>query len=181
MNCSKVLDMVYEYSSGDPDREDPNREDPSREDSMPILYQIQIWLHTIVCPACAQEIERYQVTRDIMREDFFPASPELEGAIMARVAAEEEQAEAQGSFAAGGAEGDAVSGGLSFRGWAIAGLIILISLATSFFGLDFQKVADETGISFLLPVGITIGIVLTTYGAFFIGSHLKELSERFDL
>ena len=166
MNCSKVLDMVYEYSGGDPDREDP----------MPLLNQIQIWLHTIICPACAQEIERYQVTRDIMREDFFPSSPELEDAIMARIAGEEEL-DAQGSFTTG----DAAAGGLSFRGWAIAGLIILISLATSFFGLDFQKVADETGISFLLPVGITIGIVLTTYGAFFIGSHLKELSERFDL
>ena len=35
--------------------------------------------------------------------------------------------------------------------------------------------------SFLLPVGITIGVVLTTYGALFIGSHLKELSERFGL
>jgi hypothetical protein len=166
MNCSKVLDMVYEYSGGDPDREDP----------MPLLNQIQIWLHTIICPACAQEIERYQVTRDIMREDFFPSSPELEDAIMARIAGEEEL-NAQEPYAAA----DIAAGGLSFRGWAIAGLIILISLATSFFGLDFQKVADETGISFLLPVGITIGIVLTTYGAFFIGSHLKELSERFDL
>jgi hypothetical protein len=35
--------------------------------------------------------------------------------------------------------------------------------------------------SYLLPVGITIGIVLTSYGALFIGSHLKELSERFGL
>ena len=171
MNCSKVLDMVYEYSGGDPDREDP----------MPLLNQIQIWLHTIICPACAQEIERYQVTRDIMREDFFPSSPELEDVIMARIAGEEEL-NAQEPFAVNGAAvADIAAGGLSFRGWAIAGLIILISLATSFFGLDFQKVADETGISFLLPVGITIGIVLTTYGAFFIGSHLKELSERFDL
>jgi hypothetical protein len=30
-------------------------------------------------------------------------------------------------------------------------------------------------------VGITIGIVLTCYGALFIGSHLKELMERFGL
>jgi len=163
MNCSKILDSVYEYSGGDPDR----------EDSMPLFLQLQVWLHTIVCPNCAQEIERYEVTRDILREDFFPPSPELEEAIMAKVAEEDEQTETEDLYAA--------SGGLSFRGWAIAGIIILVSLATSFFGLDFQKVADETGISFMLPVGITIGIVLTTYGAFFIGSHLKELSERFDL
>jgi hypothetical protein len=35
--------------------------------------------------------------------------------------------------------------------------------------------------SFLLPVGITFGIVLTSYGALFIGSHLEEFSERFGL
>jgi len=104
MNCSKILDMFYEYSG----------DDPGREDSMPLLYQIQIWLHTIICPNCAQEIERYQVTRDIMREDFFPPSPELEDAIMTRVAAEEERTDAEESYAA--------VGGLSFRGWAIAGV-----------------------------------------------------------
>jgi len=163
MNCSKILDLVYEYSGGDADREDP----------MPLFYQIQVWLHTMICPACAQEIERYEAARNILREDFFPPSPELEDAIMAKIAVEEIQTESEESYAA--------AGGLSFRGWAIAGLIILVSLATSFFGLDFQKVANVSGISFLLPVGITIGIVLTTYGAFFIGSHLKELSERFDL
>jgi hypothetical protein len=45
--------------------------------------------------------------------------------------------------------------------------------------MDFIKVADTQGSSFLLPVGITIGAVLTGYGALFIGSHLKELSSRF--
>jgi hypothetical protein len=74
-----------------------------------------------------------------------------------------------------------IPGGLSTRGWVIAGFIILVSMATAFFGLDFQKLAQETGTSFLLPIGITIGIVLTTYGALFIGSHLQELSERFGL
>ena len=162
MRCSKILDMVYEYSGND----------VFSEDSMPLYNQIQVWLHTIFCPNCAQEIERFEVSRAIMREDFFPSPPGLEDSIMARIAAEEEQAEE---------EVYAVPGGLSTRGWIIAGLIILVSLATSFFGLDFQKLANETGMSFLLPVGITIGIVLTTYGALFIGSHLKELTERFDL
>ncbi|MDR0444031.1 MAG: peptidoglycan-binding protein [Treponema sp.] len=164
MNCSKILDMVYEYSG-------------EEESSVPLLSQIQIWLHTLICPDCAQEIERFEVSREILREDFFPFSPGLEDSIMARVAAEEELPEA--SATAG--EIFAVPGGLSTRGWVIAGLIILVSLATVFFGLDFQKLAHETGMSFLLPVGITIGIVLTTYGALFIGSHLKELSERFGL
>jgi hypothetical protein len=148
------MDMVYES-----------------EDSL--FNQIQIWMHTLICPTCAQEIERYEVSRAIMREDFFPPSPGFEDSIMAMIAAEEEQAQAEEIFA--------VPGGISTRGWVISGLIILVSLATAFFGLDFQNLASETGMSFLLPVGITVGIILTTYGALFIGSHLKELTERFGL
>jgi hypothetical protein len=106
-----------------------------------------------------------------MKEDFFPPSPGLEDSIMAKVAIEIEEKQPQTVSA----------GGLSTRGWVIAGLIIFISLATAFFGFDFKKITGEMGISFLIPASITIGIVLTTYGAFFIGSHLKELSERFGL
>ena len=157
MNCSKIMDMVYE------------------EDSMPLINQIQVWVHSLFCPECAQKIELYENSRIILREDFLPelsegARTSIEDSIMARIAAEEEAKEAY-----------ATPGGISTRGWVIAGLVILVSLATAFFSLDFKNLATESGMSFLLPIGITIGIVLTTYGAFFIGSHLKELSERFGL
>jgi len=161
MNCSKILDMVYHYSDND-----------GTEDSMPFLSQIQIWLHTFSCGDCARKIERYEITRHIMRNDFLPSSPCLEDSVMLKIAADDELPE-NAPYA--------VPGGLSTRGWIIAGLIIFISLGTSFFGIDFQKIADETGISFMLPFGITAGIVLTSYCAFFIGSHIKELSERFGL
>jgi hypothetical protein len=156
MTCPEVLDMVYEES-----------------DNMPLFNQIRVWLHTIFCPNCAQEIERYQVSRSILENDFFPISPGFEESIMAKIDTMEEPREIK--------DGYAVPGGISTRGWVIAGLIIFISLATAFFGFDFRNLTDESGISFLLPMGITIGIVLTTYGALFIGSHLKELSERFGL
>ncbi|MDR2942068.1 MAG: peptidoglycan-binding protein [Treponema sp.] len=156
MTCSEILDMVYE-----------------EPDNMPLFNQIRIWLHTIFCPNCAQEIERYQVSRAILQNDFFPISPGLEESIMAKIDTLEEEEEIKDAYA--------VPGGLSTRGWVIAGLIIFVSLATSFFGFDFRHLTNESGISFLLPMGITIGIVLTTYGALFIGSHLKELSERFGL
>ena len=159
MNCSKIMGMVYESSGS------------YAGNSMPLFSQMQIWLHTLICPNCAQEIERFEVIKSVMREDFFPASPGFEDSIMARIATEEEQTE----------DIYAIPGGISTRGWVISGLIILLSLATAFFGLDFQNLASETGMSFLLPLGITVGIVLTTYGALFIGSHLKELSERFGL
>jgi hypothetical protein len=160
--------MVYEC------QEEAGRDETSWSAIPVLLYnQIRIWLHALHCPDCAQEIERFKAAKEILREDFFPPSPCLEDSIMARIADSEERENAEETFS--------VPGGLSTRGWVIAGLAILVSLATAFFGFDFQKLANETGTSFLLPVGITMGIVLTTYGALFIGSHLKELSERFGL
>jgi hypothetical protein len=161
MDCSKVLELVY-YSDNE----------YGSEDSIPIFTQIRIWLHVFFCESCAEKIEKYETAKNIMCEEFFPLSPGFEESIMKRVTAEEDL-EDTAPFA--------IPGGLSTRGWVISGLIIFISLATAFFGMDFQNIVKETGTSFLLPVGITIGIVLTTYGAFFIGSHLKELTERFGL
>ena len=158
MSCAKVLDKVYEYSDG--------------ESAMPLLTQIQVGLHILVCPDCAQEVERFEVCRDMLRADFLPPSPGLEDTVMAFIAADggaEEMPEAE------------VLGGFSTRGWIIAGLVMLVSLATVFFGMDFNKIALEAGMSFMIPIGITIGIALTSYGALFIGSHLKELTERFGL
>ena len=177
MSCSRILDMVYEYSENDHGTENSGilgfgTSGSGTVGSMSFLNQIQVWLHTIVCPNCACEIERFETSKAVMREDFFPSSPGFENSIMAMLEAEE-QTKMEEAYV--------VPGGLSTRGWVIAGFIILVSLTTAFFGLDFQKLANETGISFLLPVGITIGIVLTTYCALFIGSHLKELTERFGL
>jgi hypothetical protein len=154
------MEMVYHYSGSEYDT----------EDSMPLFNQLQVWLHSFFCSDCAEKIECFEFARSILREDFFPQAPNLENAIMAKIAHEPESETAP--FTAGG---------LSTRGWIITGLIMLISLATAFFGLDFQNLASETGTSFLLPVGITIGILLSVYGVFFIGSHLKELTERFGL
>jgi hypothetical protein len=161
MNCERVLEKVYEM-----------------DDSMSLLTRIRIGLHIITCPDCAQEVERFEVCRDILRNDFFPtsildAAPSLEDTVMAMAAAEEDNAMEQESVE--------ISGGFSTRGWVIAGLVMLVSLATIFFGLDFNKVAVASGMSFMIPIGITIGMALTCYGALFIGSHLDEFTERFGL
>jgi len=79
------------------------------------------------------------------------------------------------------AEEAELPGGFSTRGWVIAGMVMLVSLATAFFGMDFNRVALAAGMSYMIPVGITIGIALTCYGALFVGSHLKEFTERFGL
>jgi len=155
------MDLVYEYSG----------------DDMPIIYQIQVGLHAFFCSACARQMETLEQARTILSEDFFVPSPNLEDSIMSRIAIEEECASALDETE----EIFASPAWLSTRNWVIAGLIIMVCLATTFFGLEYQNLANETGKSFLLPIGITIGIVLTTYGALFIGSHLKELSQRFGL
>ena len=157
MSCEKIMDIVYEYDG----------------EKMPLLQQIQVDLHTIFCSACAQEIKRLEICREILKEDFFPASPGFENIIMEKIAAETElNRETEKNNAAGS---------LSLSGWVVAGIIITISLVTVFFGMEFNRIAVGAGISFMLPVGITIGVILTSYCALFISSHLKELSRRFGL
>ena len=154
MNCKKVLDLAYEH------------------EKMPLIMRIRIGLHLLVCPGCAREIERLEVGREVLRNDFFPSSPGIEDTIMAMIAAEEEAVEALEAR---------VRSGFSTKGWVIAGVVLLVSLVTAFFSLDFHHIVHDSGMSFVIPISITIGIILTSYGLVFIGSHLKELTERFGL
>jgi hypothetical protein len=143
------------------------------QEDMSLFNRIRVGLHLLVCPDCAQEVERYEVCRDILNSDFMFPEPDLENSVMSMISAgEEEISEACESE---------IPGGFSIRGWIIAGIVMLVSLATVFFGLEFNKVALIAGMAFTIPIGITIGIALTSYGALFIGSHLKTLSERFGL
>ncbi|MDR2159231.1 MAG: peptidoglycan-binding protein [Treponema sp.] len=170
MTCHEVRDTLYEYA-GEP---------------MPLTLHIRIALHLFFCPGCAREVERFEAARDLLRTGFFPPAPDFEETVMARLRND-------APLAVPGVEGAAylppeeagapawTGTGVSFRGWVITGLVALFSLPASFFGLNFSRLAASEGISFLLPVGITVGVVLTCYGALFIGSHVKELSERFGL
>jgi hypothetical protein len=158
MKCEKVLDKIYEDFGKNP------------KDSMSLITRIRVGLHLLVCPDCTQAVERFEVCKDILHSESLSPSASMEDTVMAMIAAEEEETKA--------AE---ISGGFSVRGWIIAGLVMLVSLVTVFFSMDFNTVALAAGTSFLIPIGITIGIVLTCYGALFIGSHLKEFTERFDL
>jgi len=154
MNCTKILDLVYE------------------QEDMSLFNRIRVGLHLMVCPDCAQEVERFEVCRDILHNDFMFPEPDLEDSVMSMISDGEEEAEACETE---------VTGGFSIRGWIIAGIVMLVSLATVFFGLEFNKVALIAGMAFTIPIGITIGLALTSYGALFIGSHLKDLTERFGL
>ena len=141
-----------------------------KDELLPLLTRIRIELHLLVCPRCVRELRKLRCLEEIMKADFIPQCPDFEKPVMECLFAEadpEEKIDAPAGF--------------SFRGWVLIGFFVLLSLSSSFFGISFSVIANEEGLSFLLPVGITIGIVLTCYGAFFIASHLKELSARFGL
>jgi hypothetical protein len=155
MDCHNVMDTIYEYEKDNP---------------LPFLLQMRIWFHLLFCPDCSREIRNLRNIEEIMRTDFLPASPGFEDILMERLYAEDEVAR----------DTDAPAG-FSLRLWVIIGFFVLLSLSSSFFGMNFVEIADSEGLSFLLPVGLTVGMVVTCYGALFIGSHLKELSSRFRL
>jgi len=163
LTCAEAMDIVYDGLG---------EEDPP---ALPI--QLRLGLHLFFCPRCAEETRRLELIEGIASRDFFPApSRDLTAAVMEQLRA----AEAAGANPWGLASGEE-PGGFSFRGWVLAGCFVLLSLSTVFLGLDFNRVASVHGSSFLVPVGIVVGVVVSGYGALFIGSHLKELSDRFRL
>jgi hypothetical protein len=158
------MDMVYEYDG---------------DDSTPLLVQLRIRLHSFFCLQCARELERYAAAREALRSGFFTPA-DLEESVMARIM-REDPAEADEYEEECAMEGTSEEAGVSFRSWIITGIVMFFSLSTSFFSLNFTKLAISQDLSFLLPMGITIGAVLTIYCTIFIGSHIKELSEKFGL
>lgn len=141
------------------------------EQDVPLLLRIRIMAHLHWCGHCAEECRKLRtLTQTLTQDDFFPATPlsNIDN-IMAEVERiEETKINKEYSVVP-----------ISLRRWIIIGFIMLISLSSMVFGMDFMKVVSTQGRSFLLPVSLTIGCVVTGYGAMFIGSHLKELSDRF--
>jgi hypothetical protein len=60
-------------------------------------------------------------------------------------------------------------------------VIIILSLSSAFIGMNARQIAPGDWTAFLLPLGLTVGIFVSGYGALFIGTHLKELSDWFRL
>jgi hypothetical protein len=128
-------------------------------ESPALFARLMASFHLFHCPRCAAEVAELKKARALMRESLPSPAEGMEDRIMRSIDAEE-QDEASPEIA-----------GVSFRSWVITGFIVLLSLSSSFFWEGAQ----------LLPIGITVGAILTAYGAIFIGSHLKELTGRFNL
>jgi hypothetical protein len=158
---SVILDKIYDFSLRS-----------SADSSFSLLARLEIAVYIIFSSRCAARYLHLEATREILHSDFFPPAPELEDSIMDLINMEAVEMLP---------EDQNPSYEVSFRGWIITGFVVLLSLATSLFGIDSVRMIPGIASSFLLPIGITIGAVVTVYGALFIGSHLKELSDRFGL
>jgi hypothetical protein len=159
MTCGEVMDKVYEIFG---------------EQDVPLLLRLRIMAHLCWCGHCAEEYRKLRIlTQTLAQNDFFPAVPlsNIDN-IMEQIEEMERLEEAEVNKEHNGVP-------VSLRGWVIIGFIMLISLSSLVFGTDFMKVVSTQGRSFLLAVSLTIGGVITGYGAMFISSHLKELSDRF--
>ena len=162
MKCDDALDAVYET-----------------ETTLSPGKRLRLAFHIIFCGQCALHLENYEKTLFLLRADSFPPSPDFSDSIMNSIYREADADES--AFDEADDEHFLGAGGFSVKGWVIAGIILLFSLTTVFFGQDFTNIAMDQGSLYLLPLGILIGVVITGYGALFIGSHLKEFSERFKL
>ena len=166
INCGDVKDVIYDFESFN---------------TLPLLTQLRIRAHLLFCTACSREFRNFSILKTAFRTDFLPPPPNLEDAIMNRLYEKtNENFDFDGDFY-NIEEITDISTGFSFKLWVIIGFFVLLSLSSAFFGMNFIEIADIEGLSFLLPIGITIGMVVTCYGALLIGSHLKELSTRFRL
>ena len=168
MDCREAMDVLYESSGFS--------RISTEEKGISLYRTLRTKAHIFFCQRCAEEQRQIEMCTEMLRTDFFPsASLSIEDKVMAELSAENPENEIFSE-----AIGE-VPGGFSFKSWVIIGLFILISMTVSFLGTEFISLAKDLGTSFLISLGLTIGIMLTGYGAFFIGSHLKELSTHFKL
>ena len=160
LDCNEVMDEIFDFTG---------------EHEISLLQRLRIELHLLFCARCNEEIRKLEILKSFSPSVFFPPAPSMEEKVMEQLSKEFLSDEEPENLVV------ELPGGFSFRSWVIIGFVILVSLAISFFQTDFIKAAVIQDSSFLIPLGITVGMVLTGYGAFFIASHLKKLSEHFKI
>jgi hypothetical protein len=149
-----MVDMVLESDGGE---------------ELSFLQRIQIDVHLLFCARCAEELRRYKLGRELLSQTALFTAPDLCGPLMDRILEEEAACAYEEEEA------------MPLRRWIISGCIIVASLVSAFFGFEFLDLSSADVSSLVIPMSITIGLFISAYSALFIGSHLKELSERFRL
>lgn len=120
-------------------------------------------LHLATCPSCrARVAERASALAAIRASAAEPVDLDLEAAIEDRVMA------AVRLMPAPRRE-------LHAREWVVSGLVIFASIALVPFDANYGILRDLFGEGFTMPLCLVLGLVLTIYGAVFIGTHMSEL------
>ena len=92
MDCHTVRDTVYEAETA---------YKAESGGSLPVLLQVRIWFHLLRCPGCAGELRNLRFLKEIMKNDFLPASPEFGDILMERLYEETGMEENTGVHACG--------------------------------------------------------------------------------
>jgi hypothetical protein len=133
------------------------------------FFRLRRQLHIFFCPDCAREERYLNIASGLMRNDFFPSASDQSDSIMALVRGEEMPALQPEQHR------------VPFIGWVVAGFFLLASLISAYFNGHFLNLDTLKGSSYMLPVGIFIGMALIAYGGIFIGTHLDLLCKKFGI
>jgi hypothetical protein len=155
LDCGQFIESLYDDF------------DDSGSAERTIFSRLWRQAHLFFCPDCAREERKLKIAAKILENDFFPSAPDLSDSIMAMVRAE--------ALPALEAEKRTVP----LFGWVVAGFFLLLSLISAYFSGNFLDLDTLKGSSYMLPVGIIIGMVVIGYGAIFIGTHLDQLCKKF--
>ncbi|MDR0552401.1 MAG: hypothetical protein LBG72_10420 [Spirochaetaceae bacterium] len=147
--------------------DEPDTEYCGAYSGIPLYMALRFWAHAFVCKKCAEKKRRVLLADRVLHSLYLPTpSANCEDTVMAAVLAEDAEAAKESDY-------------FSLRGWAIAGIVIVASLLSVYFNMDFCGIAASAqGESFILPLAITIGAVITIYGALLIGSHLEPICRK---
>ncbi len=142
----------------------------SEEDS---FVSITAVIHRFFCPDCRREIEEFGRAIELLRDDPDAEAPEdLSRIVLARIS-EQEGEEPLSTVV------DQPPGRLGR--WLIAGGVLLFSPILAAIAKPYLVARGMHGNLFIIPISIVLGLSFSVYAAFFIGSHMDEISSLIHL
>jgi hypothetical protein len=134
------------------------------DDDLSLVTRLQFFFHAFFCGHCHSVMKQYEDSRKLMKTGFFYETPDMSDIIMNQILRDDTTLE------------DAeIHEWISFKKWIIGGCIILVSLVSAFFGFNFNAVAVSRDSSYMLSIGLVIGLIISIYGLLFIGTQMKQL------
>jgi len=131
----------------------------SESNTVPLLIR----LHLFRCSQCRQEISDLQnKISELWNDSAYKAPYDMTNQIMQRIALLHE----------------VHSRDISDGKWIITWITIIVSIALVNYSESFRWLEKYFGGSFEIPLNIVMGIVVTIYSAFFIGTHLDRFKGK---